>query len=183
MSQSPFDEYIKQAQEAGIGGVLGKGTYELEIKEARSGSTKAGKPQVSIQWRVHSGPYAGQTTWTNQTFSAESPKALAAFFTAMASLGIPKEFFSQLQSLDMSPVAARIQALSTGLVYNCGVDVWGTDGQNQSVYVKGTAQAGASAPAAPVPGGAAPVVVAQAPVAVPLPAFDPHTGLPTRPGV
>jgi hypothetical protein len=182
MSQSPFDEYIKQAQEAGIGGVLGKGIYELEIKETRAGSTKAGKPQVSIQWRVHSGPYAGQTTWTNQTFSAESPKALAAFFSAMAALGIPKEFFSQLQSLDMAPVAARIQALSQGVVYSCSVDVWGTDGQNQSVFVKSGAAAAAQYPttAAPVPVPVAAAPVAAAPVAA---LFDPLTGLPTRPGV
>jgi hypothetical protein len=180
MSSSPFDEYIRQAQEAGISGVLGKGIYEMSINLVRAGSTKAGKPQVSIQWKVVSGPNAGSTTWTNQTFSAESPKALAAFFGAMASLGVPKEYFSSLQSLDMAPVAARIQALSQGQVYNCSVDVWGTDGQNQSVFVKGTVNAGQ------VPAQSMPVVApvaAPVPVVAQLPAFDPLTGLPSRPGV
>lgn len=84
--------YATAIKEAGAGSeVLPDGTYNVRIGSVKGGASKSrSKPQIGVRIVPVDGPYAGKSTWVNQTFTADNPKAVAIFIRLMRSLGVPE---------------------------------------------------------------------------------------------
>ena len=80
--------YAKAIAESGTGSeVLPDGPYNVKIGTVKPGAANNGKFRVGIRLEVLDGPHAGKSTWVNQTFSPENPKAVAVFLRILKQLG------------------------------------------------------------------------------------------------
>lgn len=176
MSQATsLQDLMNQAAEAGFSGILPDGPYQMTIGATNAKKSQGGKWQVGIQFKVASGPSAGQSTWMNQTLTADNPQALAVFFRIMRSLGVDDGFMASVSLEDLTPLAARIAQVNQGKVFSVKVGnrSWGTPPKIDNTFeIQGSAagtpgvplqQAVPVAVAAPVP--VAVAVAAPAPVA------------------
>lgn len=153
--------YAAAIAEASLGSeVLPDGGYRVKIGSVKPGTAKSGaKPQVGIRLDVIEGPYSGKSTWVNQTFSAENPKAIAVFLRIMKSFGVPDEAITA--GLPPHKLAEYIVIGSTGIA-ELGHHDWN---ENSYQDVKKFSLDGGSA-VGPVAAAVAPVVsVAPAQVA------------------
>lgn len=80
--------YAQAIAESGLGSeVLPDDTYTVKIGTIKPDASKNGKFRVGIRLQVVGGPHDGKSTWVNQTFSPENPKAVAIFLRLMKELG------------------------------------------------------------------------------------------------
>lgn len=194
MSTMNLSDLLNAAKAEGLGGaseVLPDGPYNVEVRKAKPGASKNGKAQFSVLLGVVDGPYAGKTTWINQTLTPDNPASVRIFVSTLLALGVPEAAFAG--EADPSQLAAHIAAGTTGSAklshhsYNGksyqDLDSFTVTGFNQEataaipgitpvppaapVPVVAPVPVAPAAPAAPVPAPAAPV--APAPVAVVAP--------------
>jgi hypothetical protein len=95
MSSLNWADLVKDAGEATSGNYdpLPDGDYDLKVVEAPAGTTSTGKTMFKLKAQITSGPFANRLIWDNITISPENKNALNIFFSKMAALGIPREFF------------------------------------------------------------------------------------------
>lgn len=162
MSSLNWADLVKDAGEAtGNFEPLPDGDYDLKVVEAPAGTTSTGKTMFKLKAQITSGPYANRFIWDNITISPENKNALGIFFSKMAALGIPREFF-----LNNNPSNAQIEATLQGRVFRAqiGSEVYQGAKKNKIAryYV-------ANAVASSIPAAAAPTQVNTAGAAVPPP--------------
>lgn len=110
MSSLNWADLVKDAGEAtGNFEPLPDGDYDLQVVEAPAGTTSTGKTMFKLKAKVVTGPYANRFIWDNITISPENKNALGIFFSKMAALGIPREFFT-----NNNPSNAQIEAALAG---------------------------------------------------------------------
>lgn len=173
--------YAQAIAESGLGSeVLPDDTYPVKIGTIKPDASKNGKFRVGIRLQVEDGPHNGKSTWVNQTFSPENPKAVAIFLRLMKELGGQPVEAAIAAALSPAEICAYITVGATGLA-QLGHHAYGTndDGSERKFQdlKKFTLTAGPAAvpgPVAQVPA-AAPVapVAAPAPVLAPAPAEAP----------
>lgn len=188
MSTMNLSDLLNAAKAEGLGGaseVLPDGPYNVEVRKAKPGASKNGKAQFSVLLGVVDGPYAGKTTWINQTLTPDNPASVRIFVSTLLALGVPEAAFAG--EADPSQLAAHIAAGTTGSAKLSHHSYNGKSYQDlDSFTVTGFAQPQTAAlpavapvaPAAPVPvAPVAPVPVAVvAPVApAPQPGTAPAT--------
>ena len=71
--------------------VLPDDNYNVQVKAIKPGKSNNDKFRVGICLEVLDGPHKGKSTWVNQTFSPENPKAVAVFIRILRELGVPAE--------------------------------------------------------------------------------------------
>lgn len=173
------DLYKSAIAEAGTGSeILPDDKYNVKIGTIKHDTTKAGKYKVGIRLQVLDGPHANKSTWVNQSFSPESPKAITIFLRLMRELGVPEQAIAA--GLPPAQLAAYIVVGSQG-VADIGSHISGTnpDGTGRKWQdLKGFTLSAAAAPApAPAPAVQEPAVQA-APPAPEAPAVQPQVSAP-----
>ncbi len=99
MAEVSMAEFYKKALEeagSGPGVIVPDGPYRVELEVIKKGQSKGnaaagkagGKFQVGLKWKVLEGPYAGQSTWTNQTLTMENLQALGIYLRLLIQLGV-----------------------------------------------------------------------------------------------
>ena len=117
MSSLNWADLVKDAGEAtGNFEPLPDGDYDLKVVEAPAGTTSTGKTMFKLKAQITSGPYSNRFIWDNITISPENKNALGIFFSKMAALGIPREFF-----LNNNPSNAQIEATLQGRVFRAQI--------------------------------------------------------------
>jgi hypothetical protein len=168
-----YDEAIATS---GLGSeVLPDDTYTVKIATVKPDASKAGKFKVGIRLQVIGGPFDGKSTWVNQTFSPESPGAVAVFLRIMRELGVPEEVIKARPAQPPAVLAQYIVQGSTGTAvlahHDYGTNDDGTPRRFQDLKkftLTPGATPAAAAPAAPVAAAAQAVPVPEVP-AVPVP--------------
>ena len=160
-------DLLQQAEDAGFGGILSDGVYQLSVGAVNFKARQDGGAKLGIQFKVVSGPDTG-SSWYN-TNLIPGGKGNGFFFELLNDLGIPNEHILQLAPLasDLTQLVEHIKRTTAGQVFTAtvGSRTWGTNNdKTDNTFKFGGA---AAAPAAAVPA-AAPVAapVAVAPVAV-----------------
>ena len=168
MSSINWGDLVKDAGDVAGGNYepLPNGDYDFKVIEASSTTTATGKTMFKVTCEVQAGPYAKRRVWDNLVISPENKNALGIFFTKMAALGLPREFFT-----NNNPSNAQIESTLVGRAFraNVGTRVWQGDPRNEikKYYV-------ISNPAAQVaPATSAPVASAPLPPAPPAPPAAP----------
>jgi len=166
MSSLNWGDLVKDAGESSGGQYepLPDGDYDLKVIEASAAVSQSGKTMFKITTEVQAGAFAKRRIWDNLVVSPDSPAALGIFFSKMAALGLPREYFMG------NPSNATIEAaiLNRAFRAQIGSRVWQGAKKNEikKYYVAPAAGvAAAVAPAAPAP--------APAPAAAPAPAPAP----------
>jgi hypothetical protein len=182
MSSLNWADLVKDAGEAtGNFEPLPDGDYDLKVIEAPAGTTSTGKTMFKLKAQVQSGPHANRLIWDNITISPENKNALGIFFSKMAALGIPSEFFTK-----NNPSNAQIEETLKGRTFRAQISSELYQGAKKNkigrYYVttapvapaNATAAAVAPAPApAPATPYEMPVAAAPAPAPAPAPASAP----------
>lgn len=179
MGSINWGDLVKDAGESAGGNFepLPNGDYDFKVIEASSTTTATGKTMFKITCETQAGPYAKRRVWDNLVISPENKNALGIFFTKMAALGLPRDFF-----MTNNPSNAQIESAMIGRVFraNVGTRVWQGDTRNEikKYYVVANPAAqvapSLSAPAAsaplppPPPAPPAPPVAPAAPVDAPF---------------
>jgi hypothetical protein len=155
MSTLNWGDLVKDAGETASGGnyePLPDGDYDLKVIEASATTSQSGKTMFKITTEVQVGPHAKRRVWDNLVISPESSNALGIFFSKMAALGLPREFFT-----NNNPTNAQIESMLVGRTFRAqiGSRTWNGSKRNElkRYYVQqtaGTVSAQAAAPAAPV---------------------------------
>jgi hypothetical protein len=170
VSSLNWADLVKDAGEAtGNFEPLPDGDYDLKVVEAPAGTTSTGKTMFKLKAQITSGPYANRFIWDNITISPENKNALGIFFSKMAALGIPREFF-----LNNNPSNAQIEATIQGRVFRAqiGSEVYQGAKKNKIArYYVSTAAPVSTPPATPytMPANTAGAAVPPPPPAPPAP--------------
>ena len=171
MSTLNWGDLVKDAGETAGGNYepLPDGDYDLKVIEASATTSQSGKTMFKITTEVQVGPHAKRRVWDNLVISPESSNALGIFFSKMAALGLPREFFT-----NSNPTNAQIESMLVGRTFRAqiGSRTWNGSKRNElkRYYVQqtaGTVPAQTAAPAAPAAPPAPPAAPTAAGVAVP----------------
>ena len=154
MSTLNWGDLVKDAGESASGGnyePLPDGDYDLKVIEASATTSQSGKTMFKITTEVQSGAHAKRRVWDNLVISPENSNALGIFFSKMAALGLPREFFT-----NNNPTNAQIESMLVGRSFRAqiGSRTWNGSKRNEikRYYVQqpGTAaNAQVSTPVAP----------------------------------
>jgi hypothetical protein len=163
MSTINWGDLVKEAGETSVGNYepLPDGDYDLKVIDASATTSASGKAMFKITAEVQNGAYAKRRLWDNLVVSPENPSALGIFFTKMAALGVPREFF-----VNNNPSNAQIEQSIFGKSFraNVGSRIYQGDKKNEiKKYYVGQS-------AVPASSGATPAPVAAAPAPAPAPA-------------
>lgn len=170
MSTLNWGDLVKDAGETAGGNYepLPDGDYDLKVIEATATTSQSGKTMFKITTEVQTGAHAKRRVWDNLVISPENSNALGIFFSKMAALGLPREFFT-----NNNPTNAQIESMLVGRAFRAqiGSRTWNGSKRNEikRYYVQQqsvTASATVSAPVAP-PAPPAPPVPNTAGAAVP----------------
>ena len=110
MAMYNFKALKDAAKEAGIGEILPEDSYDAIADFTEAKKTQKGGDQVSVLWKVISGPHKGDSTWQNIVLPLldedgvpVNPKAVGPFVRNVTSLGVdldsvdtPKEIADQI---------------------------------------------------------------------------------------
>lgn len=146
---------------------LPDGDYDLKVLESTATTSATGKTMFKVKAEVQTGPHAKRLVWDNLVISPENPTALGIFFSKMAALGLPREFFT-----NNNPTNAQIEAQMTGKMFRAtiGTRVYQGNKSNEIKRYHMTQGVPQDAPAAaPVP----PAPAAAVPPPPPAPAASP----------
>jgi len=170
MSTLNWGDLVKDAGETAGGNYepLPDGDYDLKVIEATATTSQSGKTMFKITTEVQTGAHAKRRVWDNLVISPENSNALGIFFSKMAALGLPREFFT-----NNNPTNAQIESMLVGRPFRAqiGSRTWNGSKRNEikRYYVQQqavTASTPVSAPVAP-PAPPAPPVTNTAGAAVP----------------
>ena len=170
MSSINWADLVKDAGETTSGNYepLPDGDYDLKVIEVKSTVTASGKTMFKLTTEVQGGAYNKRRIWDNLVVSPENKNALAIFFSKMAALGVPREFFFN------NPSNAQIEASVDGKLFRAkvGTRTWNGDKRNEiTKYYVATPGAAVSAPVGiPTTAGAAVPPPPPAPAPAPAPA-------------
>jgi len=170
MSSINWADLVKDAGETTSGNYepLPDGDYVLKVIEVKSTVSASGKTMFKLTTEVQGGAYNKRRIWDNLVVSPENKNALAIFFSKMAALGVPREFFFN------NPSNAQIEASVDGKLFRAkvGTRTWNGDKRNEiTKYYVSTAGAAVSAPVGvPTTAGAAVPPPPPAPAPAPAPA-------------
>jgi len=170
MSSINWADLVKDAGETTSGNYepLPDGDYDLKVIEVKSTVSASGKTMFKLTTEVQGGAYNKRRIWDNLVVSPENKNALAIFFSKMAALGVPREFFFN------NPSNAQIEASVDGKLFRAkvGTRTWNGDKRNEiTKYYVATAGAAVSAPVGiPTTAGAAVPPPPPAPAPAPAPA-------------
>ena len=163
MSSLNWADLVKDAGESAGGNYepLPDGDYDFKVLEATATTSASGKTMFKIKAEVQTGAHAKRLVWDNLVISPENATALGIFFSKMAALGLPREFFT-----NNNPSNAQIEAQIQGKAFRAtlGTRTWNGTKQNEIKKYHVLSQqipVAAQAPAAPV-----------APPAPPAPRYD-----------
>jgi hypothetical protein len=173
MSSLNWADLVKDAGESSNNfEPLPDGDYDLKVIEAPATTTSTGKTMFKLKAQVVSGPHTNRFIWDNLIISPENKNALGIFFSKMAALGVPREFFT-----NNNPTNAQIESSLAGKSFRAqiGSEVYQGAKKNKinRYYVGQAAPAATPAPeafAAPVAPAPAPAVAAAPPAPAPAPA-------------
>jgi hypothetical protein len=154
MGSINWGDLVKEAGESAGGNYepLPDGDYDLKVIEATATTSASGKAMFKITTEVQGGAFSKRRVWDNLVVSPENPSALGIFFTKMAALGVPREFF-----LNNNPTNAQVEQAIFGKSFraNVGSRVYQGDKKNEikKYYVGQSTTAPVSSPqvAAPAP--------------------------------
>ena len=149
-------------------------TYDVQVVTAEAGTSKGGKLQFKVNYKVLHGEQANRAITQWITFSPENPQAAGFFFRDLETLGIPKAYFES--NPEPSEVARLVTERAPHLKLTVDSTRKGSDPRFTNVTRLAALDANGPAAAAPVaqpaavanvaaPAPVAPVVVAPAPVA------------------
>ena len=167
MSSINWADLVKDAGDVAGGNYepLPDGDYDLKVIEVKSTVTASGKTMFKLTTEVQGGAYNKRRVWDNLVISPENKNALAIFFSKMAALGLPREFFNN------NPSNAQIEASLDGKVFRAkvGSRTWNGDKRNEltKYYVQ------SNQVAAPVASTAGAAVPPPPPAPAPAPASAP----------
>ena len=171
--------YAAAIAESGMGSeVLPDGEYAVKIGSVKKDTAKSNsKFRLGIRLVVQGGPHDGVSTWVNQTFSPENPKAVAVFLRILKEFGVPQAAITAGYApevlADYIPVGG--EGIATLGSHAFGTNEDGTPRRFQDV--KKFRLTGAETPAAaPAPAAAAPVQEAVPAPAAPAPSPAPAPG-------
>jgi hypothetical protein len=160
-TENVFD-FNKLLQDAKAGNAWPVGDYDFEVVEAEFVmSSQKQTPMIKAKLRCLVGPYAGKTINNNFVFSHDNPGALNIFFRHMSAFGLDENFFRQLGSGDLAPVAASM--LGRRARITIGHRMWQGAAQNDVKAVKPITEGlvgGGGIPGAPAMTGAMPAATA-----------------------
>jgi len=96
MSTTNWADIVKLAGESASGNYepLPDGDYDLKVVEATATTASTGRKMFKIKAEVQNGAYAKRLVWDNLVVVLDNPKALGAFFSKMAALGLPQTYFT-----------------------------------------------------------------------------------------
>lgn len=170
MSTINWGDLVKEAgASAGNYDPLPDGDYDFKVLEAKATVSASGKTMFKLKNEVQGGAHNKRLVWDNLVVSPENPSALGIFFSKMAALGVPREFFT-----NNNPSNAQIEASINGRSFRAqvGSRTWQGNKQNEikKYYVTQDATASAPAPVAAAPAPAPAPAAAPAPAPAPAPA-------------
>jgi hypothetical protein len=149
MSSLNWGDLVKDAGDSASNSYepLPDGDYELKVIEAKAAVSASGKTMFKITTEVQVGAHAKRRVWDNLVISPENANALGIFFSKMAALGLPKDYFLG------NPPNATIEAALLNRTFRgqVGSRVWQGEKRNEikKYYVVPT---GAAAAPAALPG-------------------------------
>lgn len=171
MSSINWADLVKDAGDTASGNYepLPDGDYDLKVIEVKSTVTASGKTMFKLTTEVQGGAFAKRRIWDNLVVSPENKNALAIFFSKMAALGVPREYFNN------NPSNAQIEASLDGKLFRAkvGSRTWNGDKRNEitKYYVATTPSAPQVAasvpPVAPAPPAPAPAPAPASPLSAP----------------
>jgi hypothetical protein len=169
MSTINWGDLVKEAGETSAGNYepLPDGDYDLKVIEASATTSASGKAMFKITTEIQNGAYAKRRVWDNLVVSPENPSALGIFFTKMAALGVPREFFT-----NNNPSNAQIEQAIFGKSFRAkiGSRVYQGDKKNEiTKYYVGQSTVASDPAVAPAPAVAAAPAPATAPAPPPAP--------------
>lgn len=116
MTEYNFSDMLDEAKKSGaLQSELPKGRYTLKIKNANTGSTKAGDPKFGFQWQVVSGEQEGAAFWDNVQFVPPREGKtgnLAVTFSTFERYGIKRDYFAG----NPSPEDIKEKILQIGVI-------------------------------------------------------------------
>lgn len=127
-------DFNKLLQDAKAGAAWPLGDYDFEVVEAAFVRANSGAPMIKAKLRCLVGPYANKSITNNFVMSVDNPTALSIFFRHMAAFGLDENFFRQIGTGDLTPVAASM--LSRRARITIGHREWGGAMQNDVKAVK-----------------------------------------------
>lgn len=168
MSSLNWADLVKDASDSAGGSYepLPDGDYNLKVIEVSATVTSTGKTMFKLTTEVLDGPYAKRRIWDNLVISPENKNALGIFFSKMAALGVPREFFTA-----NNPTNAQIEARIAGASFRAqvGKRVYnGNESNELKKYYVGAPTAQTASVSAP-----APVAAPPAPAPAPAPSGAP----------
>lgn len=179
-SENYGELYAAAIAESGLGSeVLPDGPYNVKIATVKADPPAAGKKlRVGFRLQVEDGPFKGVSTWVNQTFSPENPKAVAVFLRLLKELGGPAVAggIAQGQAPDVLCQYIVQGSLGTAVL---GSHTYGTNDDGTPRRYQDLKSFSLSAGAAPV--SAVPAPVAAAPAPAPVAEAAPAAAAPAAP--
>ena len=164
-SENYGELYAAAIAESGLGSeVLPDGPYNVKIATVKADPPAAGKKlRVGFRLQVEDGPFKGVSTWVNQTFSPENPKAVAVFLRLLKELGGPAVAggIAQGQAPDVLCQYVVQGSLGTAVL---GSHTYGTNDDGTPRRYQDLKSFSLSAGAAPVSAVPAPAAAAATPV-------------------
>lgn len=154
-------DFSKLLQDAKAGGAWPIGDYDFEVgdTQVKMSSNGSGNEMIVAKLRCLVGPYAGKSITNNFVLTADNASALNIFFRHMAAFGLDDNFFAQIGSGDLSPIANALRGRRARITI--GHRMWNGANQNDIKAINPLTAVGVGAAAAPGP--AAPAGVAPPP--------------------
>lgn len=85
-----------------------EGRYRLFCDKAEAKTASTGSPMIVAKFHIEGGPLHGKNIFHNFVLTVDNAFALSIFFRGLGAFGIDDNFFAQLSSSSLEPVAAAI---------------------------------------------------------------------------
>lgn len=171
-----FNDLLTSADDAGFS-TIPASDYEAEVAKAEANTTKSGKHQIVVRFKIIAGPQAGKSVFNNFVISPENANALGFFFRHMAALGLERDYWAT------NPPLSAAAALLVGrkATITVSIEQWNGQDRNRVNGIKKSVGGGGATPF--VPGMVTPTPMAATPPLPQPPAVSAPMTVPAPPAV
>lgn len=178
MTTIDFSKALADAKSASFE-AMPDGNYNIEVVKAEAVTASTGRPMIKCKMKVIDGPYQNRPVMTQFVLVIDNPNALAMFFRNMKGFGLDENFFAQLGSGQLEPVAAAL--VSRRAQVTLGTRKWNGEDRNEVTGIKPYTGAPGTMTGTPGVPGATGVSGTPAPGLPRMPGLPPTTGPQAQP--
>lgn len=178
MTTIDFGKALADAKSASFE-AMPDGNYNVEVVKAEAVTASTGRPMIKCKMKVIDGPYQNRPVMTQFVLVIDNPNALAMFFRNMKGFGLDENFFAQLGSGQLEPVAAAL--MSRRAQVTLGTKKWNGEDRNEVTGIKPYTGAPGTMTGTPGAPGATGAPGTPAPGLPRMPGLPPTTGQAPQP--